>query len=393
VDRTPIQVWLEPGYDHGRTGAWLLDWPGAFCWGASREAALDRVPSAAHRFVGWLERHGERVAGPALGAELEIVEEVAARRLDDGYEVNAAFAIEDQPVGAEQLEAAIRRLGCARADLLDLLDRLQEFEAGGGRLGVEDRSAAAIESGASAGRLRDEVMRHLAGAEAWFASRLDGSARYEGPPRDGELAAYLEGTRDFLLERLRVLWRRDPALSRVDGKGERWTLAKLLRRAVYHSLDHLDELDRRLALAEGRAERLELRVQDGPAAAATVDPLELHRLFGMTGFVRRARGSVELTRRTIEGSTEAVSLWDGERLVGFGRIISDEVTNAYVSTVVVAPDWQDRGVGRRVMDTLLEGRSALKITLDVRDGASSFYERLGFQRAANVFVRLPREGT
>jgi ribosomal protein S18 acetylase RimI-like enzyme len=72
---------------------------------------------------------------------------------------------------------------------------------------------------------------------------------------------------------------------------------------------------------------------------------------------------------------------------------SDEVTNAYVSTVVVAPEWQDRGVGRRVMDTLLEGRSALKITLDVRDGASSFYERLDFRRATNVFVRRPREGT
>ena len=45
----PIRVWLEPGYDHGRTGAWMLDWPGCFAWGATREIALARVPSAVSR--------------------------------------------------------------------------------------------------------------------------------------------------------------------------------------------------------------------------------------------------------------------------------------------------------------------------------------------------------
>jgi hypothetical protein len=32
----------------------------------------------------------------------------------------------------------------------------------------------------------------------------------------------------------------------TDRMGETWTLAKVLRRLIYHSLDHLDELDRRL---------------------------------------------------------------------------------------------------------------------------------------------------
>ena len=387
-----MRVWLEPGFDHGRTGAWLLDWPGAFCWGSSRAAALDRVPSAAHRFVGWLEEHGEQVDRPALDARPQIVEDVPAYRLDDGYEVNASFVADDRPVDGAELDTSLNRLGYARDDLLSLLVRLTEFEAGGGRLGVEQRSAEALASGASPGRQRDEVVRHLAGAEAWFASRLDGAARYEGPPRDGDPATYLEATRNFLIDALRGQWARDPEMARVDGKGERWTLAKVLRRALYHSLDHLQELDRRLALAEGRVARLELRTQAGRDAAASLQPADLRRLFGMTGMTRRVHDSDELTRRMLTGSTEVVSAWDGERLVGVGRVISDEATNAYVSTVAVAPDWQDRGLGRRLMEALLEGRSGLKVTLDARDGAVPFYERLGFVRSGSVMVRQRLSG-
>jgi hypothetical protein len=33
----------------------------------------------------------------------------------------------------------------------------------------------------------------------------------------------------------------------IDGKGEEWTLAKVLRRSLYHSLDHFGELETRYA--------------------------------------------------------------------------------------------------------------------------------------------------
>lgn len=382
-DERPIRVWLEPSYDHGRTGAWLLDWPGAFTWGEDREGALARVPSAAHRFVGWLADQGEALPAPDSD-DFDVVEEVPAFRLDSGYEVNATFAADERPVTATELEDTIRRLGYARGDLLAVVDRVREFEAGGGRLPVEDRSADALESGASAGRSGEEVLRHLAGSETWFCSRLDPGARYDGPARDGQLEPFLEASRAFLLEHLRALWQRDPAVARADGKGERWTLAKVLRRALYHSLDHLEELDRRLAVVEGRAAALELRRD------ADLDLDELRVLFAATGLGRRARDDRELTIRMVGGSTATVSAWDGERLVGFARIISDEATNGYISTVAVAPSWQDRGLGARLMRALMDGREDLKLTLDSRPGTARFYERLGFRAAPNVMVRPRR---
>jgi ribosomal protein S18 acetylase RimI-like enzyme/predicted RNase H-like HicB family nuclease len=382
-EERPIRVWLEPSYDHGRTGAWLIDWPGAFTWGEDRETALARVPSAVHRFVGWLADHGEVLPAPS-STDFEVVEEVPAFRLDSGYEVNATFAADQRPVTSDELEDAVRRLGYARDDLLELIGRVREFEAAGGRLPMEDRSAEALESGASVGRQGEEVLRHLAGSETWFASRLDPSARYDGPARDGPLAPFLESSREFFLGHLRGLAERDPATAREDGKGERWTLAKLLRRAVYHSLDHLEELDRRLAMGEGRAAALELRFD------AALDFDELRVLFAGSGLRRRARDDRELTERMVGGSTATVSAWDGERLIGFARIISDEATNGYISTVAVAPRWQDRGLGTRLMRALMDGREDLKLTLDSRPGTTRFYERLGFRSARAVMVRARR---
>ena len=361
-----IRVWLEPNYDHGRTGAWLLDWPGAFTWGATRDTAVARTTSAAHRFVEWLAEHGDD-APPVPLTTPEVVDEVAAHTLADGYEVNATFSADDRQVTRDEVETTLRRLAFARSDLLTVVDRL---------LGSE----SAVTQG---DRDVDAVLRHLSAAETWFVSRLDPSARFEGARED--TADYLRASREFLADGLRRLVA-DDVQPRTDGKGERWTLAKVLRRAVYHSLDHLDELDRRLALAERRIDRIVLH--NGP----DIDPAALRRLFAATGLRRRARDDDELTRRWLAATPVIVSAWDGDQLVGFARMLSDEATNAYVSTVAVAPRWQDRGLGSRLMGVVMEGRESMKLVLEAAPGAERFYERLGFVRAPNAFVR-PRKSS
>jgi ribosomal protein S18 acetylase RimI-like enzyme len=377
-----LRVWLEPEYDHGRTGAWLLDWPGAFTWGATRQAAIARSTSATHRFVDWLAAHGD-AAPPVPTALAEVVEEVAAYRLADGYEVNATFAADDRVVDGPEVEAHLRRLGFAREDLLGVVDRIRQYESAGGELPLEERSAEAKASGARDEHTVDEVLRHLCGAETWFVSRLDPSARYTGSRDD--TADYLASSRAFLAEGLRRLQASGNS-GRTDSKGERWTLAKVLRRSLYHSLDHLDELERRLSLAEHRADRIEIRRD------AQFDLAELRHLFASAGLLRRARDDDDLMRRTLAGSTETVSAWDGDDLVGFARIISDEATNGYISTVAVSPRWQDRGLGTRLMRALMEGRGHLKLALDARQGAEPFYERLGFARVTSSMVRPRASG-
>ena len=56
---SPLRLGLEPGYDGGRCGAWLLDLPGAFGWAAMRDAAISQSLSVAGWWRDWLARHGE----------------------------------------------------------------------------------------------------------------------------------------------------------------------------------------------------------------------------------------------------------------------------------------------------------------------------------------------
>jgi len=159
-----------------------------------------------------------------------------------------------------------------------------------------------------------------------------------------------------------------------------------MRRALYHSLDHFDELDRRLARAERRIDRVVLRTDPD------IEPEALRRLFATSGLLRRARDSDEMMRRWLAGTSVIVSAWDHAQLVGFARMLSDEATNAYVSTVAVAPSWQDRGLGSQLMAALMTGRESMKLVLEAAPGAERFYERLGFVRAPNAFVRPRKPG-
>jgi ribosomal protein S18 acetylase RimI-like enzyme len=358
----------------------MLGWPGCFCWGPTREGAIARGWSQVMGFVEWLRQHGEDEPLPLPGGDT-VVEEVPAHVLSGGYEVNATFEADRRAVDARELDRTLRWLDYAHADLVEIAGRVRLAEAAGTRLPIEHRETEAIEDGAADGRDPDEVTRHVAGAETWLASRLDRSLRYEGVPPDGDPDAYLAATHAWAVERLRELWQRDPALAGTDGKGETWTLAKVLRRIVYHTLDHADELDRRLALAEDRLGRVELRV-DAPVDAAAL--IELTTLAGLGNAARR--GPAFMTR-ALANSRRTVGAYDGEQLIGFARIAGDGVLIGYVAGVVVHPHWQGRGLGTLVVERLLEGREEERFILEARRGAAPMYERLGFQLAPWAMLR------
>jgi GNAT superfamily N-acetyltransferase len=78
---------------------------------------------------------------------------------------------------------------------------------------------------------------------------------------------------------------------------------------------------------------------------------------------------------------------DGDRLIGFARAISDGVTNAYVSSVMVDPDYRRRGIGRLLIERLVTGRPGVRFVLHSREGATPFYSALGFVEWKNMYVR------
>jgi ribosomal protein S18 acetylase RimI-like enzyme len=321
----------------------------------------------------WLADHGEPDALPPMRG-LEVVEEVPATHHVDGTERNALFDADRGPATADDVDRTLRWLAYARADLVALIERVAAFEVAQGPLPL---------AGEREERTTDDVLRHLASAEVWLLSRLDPSVRYAGDPRAGDARASLTSVRAWSVEALRTLAARHPASARTDSKGEHWTLRKVLRRLVYHALDHGWELDRRLARADGTADRVTLTFDRRP---------DLHELGGLirsVGWDPRLDHPDRL-ERSEAATTVVVSAWDGDRLVGHARSLTDGAMTAYVSMVLVHPRWQALGLGRRIMEALLEGNDGLRIALSAAPGMGEWYERLGFEPDPRALVRRRR---
>jgi GNAT superfamily N-acetyltransferase len=68
--------------------------------------------------------------------------------------------------------------------------------------------------------------------------------------------------------------------------------------------------------------------------------------------------------------------------IGMGRAVSDGVSDAYIQDVVVLDDWRGKGVGKKIVQKLLEyciDKKLLWIGLVAEPGTKEFYLPLGFK--------------
>jgi aralkylamine N-acetyltransferase len=73
------------------------------------------------------------------------------------------------------------------------------------------------------------------------------------------------------------------------------------------------------------------------------------------------------------------------KAVGMGRVISDGVADAYIQDLAVLPEWRNFGVGKMIIETLLEECRSRKIAwigLIAEPGKEDFYSTLGFRPMA-----------
>jgi predicted GNAT family acetyltransferase len=85
----------------------------------------------------------------------------------------------------------------------------------------------------------------------------------------------------------------------------------------------------------------------------------------------------EQLRLSFQNSYAAVIAYDGDRIVGTARVLSDGVCNAYVIDVWTLSQYRKRGIARTMMSKLeekLEGQHIYLFSEDMPD----FYKKLGF---------------
>ena len=96
----------------------------------------------------------------------------------------------------------------------------------------------------------------------------------------------------------------------------------------------------------------------------------------------------EQFRRMMEKTDRTVVAWDDSRIVGFARALCDGISNGYISMVAVAPDRRGHGIGRNLVECLIE--DDLNITWVLRAGRESegFWEKIGFKGSKLAMERV-----
>ncbi|HEY1074499.1 MAG TPA: GNAT family N-acetyltransferase [Patescibacteria group bacterium] len=109
---------------------------------------------------------------------------------------------------------------------------------------------------------------------------------------------------------------------------------------------------------------------------------DLNSLFESIGWGSRVK---EKWKGVLAASSFVVSAWDGDLLVGMGRILEDGVMCMFYD-IGVRPNYQNQKIGRKLMDLLIEqvkDKSYVSIGLFVWEenkDASEFYEKFGFEK-------------
>ncbi len=95
----------------------------------------------------------------------------------------------------------------------------------------------------------------------------------------------------------------------------------------------------------------------------------------------RPRAVVE---RTIEHSL-CFGVYDGDRQVGFARVVSDFATFAWLADVYIVPDYRGRGLGKWLMECVFahpDLQGLRRFLLATRD-AHGLYSQYGFTALGN----------
>ena len=109
-----------------------------------------------------------------------------------------------------------------------------------------------------------------------------------------------------------------------------------------------------------------------------LDPQHLLALFEQTDWAR-GRALEDIQRMLVETDV-MISAWDGPRLVGFGRVLTDYIYRASIWDVIVAVSYQDQDIGKGLVQRILKHPSLAQVELFwlCTRRYQGFYASLGF---------------
>jgi N-acetylglutamate synthase-like GNAT family acetyltransferase len=105
-------------------------------------------------------------------------------------------------------------------------------------------------------------------------------------------------------------------------------------------------------------------------------PEEIQSLINSSGLIKIE--SLTKLMGMVTGSDAYVMARAGDTLIGFGRLLTDYHSIAYINYMVVDPAYQRKGVGQAILNRLVEVSGDVERVFLYTDTADAFYLRQGF---------------
>lgn len=118
---------------------------------------------------------------------------------------------------------------------------------------------------------------------------------------------------------------------------------------------------------------------------------KLHELFILVGWSDSCALPDEMKvgfMRPWIHSTLVISAWDGDRLVGAVRVLSDTIFRSVIYDLLVAPEYQGNGIGSELVRRCLEHFPDSGWLVCTEGKTPYFYKKLGFSEMKKTDIVL-----
>lgn len=117
-----------------------------------------------------------------------------------------------------------------------------------------------------------------------------------------------------------------------------------------------------------------------PAAAQVI------ALYDTAG-LPRPTGDADRIQKMYDNSNLIITAWDGDKLVGVSRCITDWCWSCYLADLAVDPGYQKEGIGRKLITLTKEkaGEQVMILLLSVPT-AMTYYPKVGFTKEDRAFA-------
>lgn len=88
-------------------------------------------------------------------------------------------------------------------------------------------------------------------------------------------------------------------------------------------------------------------------------------------------------------STLVISAWDGDKLVGAVRVLSDTIFRSVIYDLLVLPEFQNKGIGTELVRRCIEHFPNSEWLVETTQDISGYYEKIGFKRATGAYLKIP----